>query len=213
MAPTREMSLETKERIVKLLEEGNSSRMIAKDVGCSQSAVSKIWTKYKYTTKQMKHKWEEAGANVCDRTVRNRLKEMGFQYRKAKRKPSLTPKHKRTRLQWAKERQSWTVDDWMKVIFSDESRICIGQGDDAGTFVWCRSSEIYEEACLKKTTKFPQSLMIWGCMSGKGTGEMTVVNSSINAQVYIDILDSFLIPSIEQMSDLLFFCFWILQLN
>uniref|UniRef100_A0A8B9JPA9 Transposase Tc1-like domain-containing protein n=1 Tax=Astyanax mexicanus TaxID=7994 RepID=A0A8B9JPA9_ASTMX len=91
----------------------------------------------------MKHKWEEAGANVCDRTVRNRLKEMGFQYRKAKRKPSLTPKHKRTRLQW--------------------------------------------------------SLMIWGCMSGKGTGEMTVVNSSINAQVYIDILDSFLIPSIEQM--------------
>uniref|UniRef100_A0A3B1JWP7 Transposase Tc1-like domain-containing protein n=1 Tax=Astyanax mexicanus TaxID=7994 RepID=A0A3B1JWP7_ASTMX len=126
------MSLETKERIVKLLEEGNSSRMVAKDVGCSQSAVSKIWTKYKQhgmvvkakrtgrprkTSKRqdkqlkMKHKWEEAGANVCDRTVRNRLKEMGFQYRKAKRKPSLTPKHKRTRLQWAKERQSWTVDD------------------------------------------------------------------------------------------------------
>uniref|UniRef100_A0A3B5RAA9 Uncharacterized protein n=1 Tax=Xiphophorus maculatus TaxID=8083 RepID=A0A3B5RAA9_XIPMA len=52
---------------------------------------------------------------------------------------------------------------------------------------------------INKTTKFPQSLMIWGCMSGKGTGEMTVVNSSINAQVYIDILDSFLIPSIEQI--------------
>uniref|UniRef100_A0A3B5PS90 Transposase Tc1-like domain-containing protein n=1 Tax=Xiphophorus maculatus TaxID=8083 RepID=A0A3B5PS90_XIPMA len=169
MAPTREMSLETKERIVKLLEEGNPSRMVAKDVGCSQSAVSKIWTKYKQhgmvvkakrtgrprktskrqdkqlkaiclenrksTTKQMKHKWEEVGVNVCDRTVRNRLKEMGFQYRKAKRKPALTPKHKRTRLQWAKERQSWTVDDWMKVVFSDESRICIGQGDDAGTFL------------------------------------------------------------------------------
>uniref|UniRef100_A0A096MI25 Transposase Tc1-like domain-containing protein n=1 Tax=Poecilia formosa TaxID=48698 RepID=A0A096MI25_POEFO len=192
------------------------SCMVAKDVGCSQSAVSKIWTKYKQrgmvvktkctsrprktskcqdkqlkaiclenrkiTTKQMKHKSEEAGVDVCDRTVKNRLKDMGFQYRKAKRKPALTPKHKRTRLQRAKERQSWTVDDWMKVIFSD-----YGQGDDAGTFVWCRSSEIYEEACLKKTTKFPQSLMIWGCIS------------SINAQVYIDILDSFLIPSIEQM--------------
>lgn len=48
MAPTREISLETKERIVKLLEEGNSSRMVAKDVGCSQSALSKIWTKYKH---------------------------------------------------------------------------------------------------------------------------------------------------------------------
>uniref|UniRef100_A0A672HNY8 Uncharacterized protein n=1 Tax=Salarias fasciatus TaxID=181472 RepID=A0A672HNY8_SALFA len=42
---------------------------------------------------------------------------------------------------------------------------------------------------LKKTSKYPQSLMIWGCMSGKGTGEMAVVKSSINAQVYIDILD------------------------
>uniref|UniRef100_A0A3B1K0N2 Transposase Tc1-like domain-containing protein n=1 Tax=Astyanax mexicanus TaxID=7994 RepID=A0A3B1K0N2_ASTMX len=102
-----------------LAKKGNSSRMVAKDVGCSQSAVSKIWTKYKQhgmtskrpdkqlkaiclenrksTTKQMKHKWEEAGANVCDRTVRNRLKEMGFQYRKAKRKPSLTPKHKKNK--------------------------------------------------------------------------------------------------------------------
>uniref|UniRef100_A0A3B5QLB3 Uncharacterized protein n=1 Tax=Xiphophorus maculatus TaxID=8083 RepID=A0A3B5QLB3_XIPMA len=59
------------------------------------------------------------------------------------------------------------------------------------TFMCSIMNDLTEEACLKKTTKFPQSLMIWGCMSGKGTGEMTVVNSSINAQVYIDILDIF----------------------
>lgn len=56
-------------------------------------------------------------------------------YRQAKQ--ALTPKQKRTRLHWAKEKHSWYVDDWMKVIFIDESQICIGQGDDAGTFVWC----------------------------------------------------------------------------
>ena len=38
-----------------------------------------------------------------------------------------------------------------------------------------------------------------GCMSGKGMGEMTVITSSINAQVYVEILDTFLIPSIERM--------------
>ena len=69
----------------------------------------------------MKNKWAETGVNVCDRTVRNRLNEMRFTYRKAKRKPALTPKQKKTRLQWAKEKQSWSVDDWMKVKFSDES--------------------------------------------------------------------------------------------
>uniref|UniRef100_A0A4W6BIB5 Transposase Tc1-like domain-containing protein n=1 Tax=Lates calcarifer TaxID=8187 RepID=A0A4W6BIB5_LATCA len=123
-------------------------RLLLPRVTVSTTSVSKIWTKYKQhgktskrqdrklkaiclenrkcTAKQMRNKWEETGVNVCDRTVRNRLKEMGFTYRKAKRKPSLTPKQKKTRLQWAKEKQLWTVDDWMKVIFSDESRICIG---------------------------------------------------------------------------------------
>ncbi|CAJ0960620.1 unnamed protein product [Ranitomeya imitator] len=61
----------------------------------------------------------------------------------------------KTRLQLAKEKQLWTVDDQMKVIFSDESQICIGQGYDAGTFVWCRSNEIYKDDCLKRTCKFP----------------------------------------------------------
>ncbi|XP_057711176.1 uncharacterized protein LOC130928518 isoform X2 [Corythoichthys intestinalis] len=43
-----------------------------------------------------------------------------------------------------------------------ESRICIGQGDDAGTFVWCCSSEIYQDDCRKKTSKFPQSFKALG---------------------------------------------------
>ncbi|CAI9615191.1 unnamed protein product [Staurois parvus] len=46
----------------------------------------------------------------------------------------------------------------MNVIFSDESRICIGQGDDAITFVWCCSNEMYKDDCLKKTCKVSQSL-------------------------------------------------------
>uniref|UniRef100_A0A3B3QDG3 Transposase Tc1-like domain-containing protein n=1 Tax=Paramormyrops kingsleyae TaxID=1676925 RepID=A0A3B3QDG3_9TELE len=199
MVRAGELSVETIERIIKLLQGGKSTRSVAKDVGRSQSAVSKIWSRYKqngkvvkgkhtgrrrktskrqdrklkaiclenrkYTAKQMKDKWAETGGNVCDRTVRNRLREMGFRYRKAKRKPSLIPKQKKTRLQWDEEKQSWTVDDWMKVVFSDESRICIGQGDDAGTFVWCHPNETYKDDCLKKTSKFPQSLMICGCMS------------------------------------------------
>uniref|UniRef100_A0A3B5BLK5 Transposase Tc1-like domain-containing protein n=1 Tax=Stegastes partitus TaxID=144197 RepID=A0A3B5BLK5_9TELE len=115
-------------RIIKLLKEGKSSRIVAKDVGCSQSAVSKIWTKYKQhgkvvkgkhtgrprktskhqdrklkaiclenrkcTAKQMRNKWAETGVNVCYRTVRNCLKEVEFTYRK-----------KKTRLQWATEKQ------------------------------------------------------------------------------------------------------------
>lgn len=36
-------------------------------------------------------------------------------------------------------------------------------------------------------------------MSGKGTGEMAVITSTMNAQVSVEIADAFLIPSIERM--------------
>lgn len=68
---------------------------------------------------------------------------MGFTFREDKGKPSFTPNQKKTRLQMAREKQSWAVDDCMKVIFCDKSSFCTGQGDDAGTLVWCQSSETY----------------------------------------------------------------------
>lgn len=74
----------------------------------------------------------------------------------------------------------------MKVIFSNESLICIGQGDDVGTFVWSLSNETYKD--------FPSHL---GYMSSKGQGAMAIITSTINAQVYINNLDTFLIPLIE----------------
>ena len=37
------------------------------------------------------------------------------------------------RLKWTKEKQLWHGDIWMKVIFSDESKTCIGQSGDDGS--------------------------------------------------------------------------------
>ena len=47
MAPTRELSIKTMERIIKLLWEENPTWYVAKSVGCSQSAVSKNLVQYK----------------------------------------------------------------------------------------------------------------------------------------------------------------------
>ena len=82
----------------------------------------------------MKNKWAEKEANVCDRTVPNRIGEIGFKYKKTKRNPTLTAEHKKIRVQWTKEKKSWSVGDWRKVIFNDESGIYIGQGGDIGNW-------------------------------------------------------------------------------
>jgi len=38
--------------------------------------------------------------NVCEITVRNQLKEMGFPSREGKHKPSVTPEEKKSSSQW-----------------------------------------------------------------------------------------------------------------
>jgi len=47
MSPTKELSVEIEERIIKLPQEGSSAWSMEKDVGYSQSAASEIWSKYK----------------------------------------------------------------------------------------------------------------------------------------------------------------------
>ena len=49
----------------------------------------------------------------------------------------------------------WSSDDWMKVVFLDESRINIGPGDGARTFVLRRKGEEYGKYCIQGKLKFP----------------------------------------------------------
>ena len=78
---------------------------------------------------------------------------------------------KKMRLKWAKEKLLWDVSNWMKVIFSEKSRIWISRDNIAGTFIYY---------CLKKTSKFLKSFMIWDCTSFKELGEIAIITSTIS---------------------------------
>ncbi len=91
------------------------------------------------------------------------------------------------RLTWAKEKKNWTVAQWSKVLFSDESKFCISFGNQ-GPRVWRKGGEAHSPSCLKSSVKFPQSVMIWGSMSSAGVGP-----------VYRYILEHFMLPSADQL--------------
>ena len=55
-------------------------------------------------------------------TTRRTLTRMGYGSRRPNRVPLLSAKHKKLRLQWAKERKHWTLEDWKNIGWSDESR-------------------------------------------------------------------------------------------
>ena len=50
--------------------------------------------------------------------------------------------------------------------------------------------------------------MVWSCMISQGVGKLCVVSQTINSEVHVDILQHYLIPSIEEAfgdsSDFLF---------
>ncbi len=89
------------------------------------------------------------------------------------------------RLTWAKEK-NWTVAQWSKVLFSDESKFCISFGNQ-GPRVWRKGGEAHSPSCLKSSVKFPQSVMIWGAMSSAVLVYFVFLKTNITAHVYQDI--------------------------
>src|SRR5688572_16882792 len=63
------------------------------------------------------------GIQVSDRTIRRVLKKKGLKSVEKKKKPLLSKKNIKARLDFAKAHQYWTSDDWERVIFSDETKI------------------------------------------------------------------------------------------
>lgn len=144
---------------------------------------------------ELLRKWKK---KVSEKTVRRRLNSMGYLSRKAKTKPFISKSQAKKRLTWARKHEMWNVDDWKNVIFSDETRICIGFGDNVGQRVRRKPNEKFHKQCLKSSVKFPQGVMIWGCIGSRGTGSICILNRTMNTEVYVDVLEHKLLPTVEK---------------
>ncbi|GJJ70153.1 hypothetical protein EMPS_02502 [Entomortierella parvispora] len=60
-------------------------------------------------------------------TVTKAILRLNFASRIAAKKPYLKPAHELARLNFAKKHEKWTVEDWKKVIWTDESSFEIGK--------------------------------------------------------------------------------------
>ncbi len=123
-------------------------------------------------------------------------------FRKRATKPLLNQRQRQKHLTWAVEKKNWTVAQWSKVLFSDESKFCISFGNQ-GPRVWRKSGEAQNPCCLKSSVKFPQSVMIWAAMSSAGVGPLCFLKSTVNAAIYQEILEHFMLPSADNFMEML----------
>lgn len=87
---------------------------------------------------------------------------------------------------------------WNKIIFSDESKFDISVGDCRKRIIRDKN-EAFHSSCLKRTVKFAQGVMVWGCMSANGVGKLEFITGNVNAEKYQQILENSLLPSIETL--------------
>ena len=78
------------------------------------------------------------------------------------------------------------------VLFFDESTITIL--DDKVQTVRRRKGEEFDPHCFEKTVKFQQKIMVWGAISVRGTSRLHIVSGTMNAQKYISVLQTRLLP-------------------
>ncbi|GFY16491.1 HTH_Tnp_Tc3_2 domain-containing protein [Trichonephila clavipes] len=72
----------------------------------------------------------DVGVAIVPQTISRLLVEANLKSKHPFRALPLTPEHRQLRLQWCQAISMWTVTDWQKVVFSDESRFVLGTDDN-----------------------------------------------------------------------------------
>ena len=97
------------------------------------------------------------------RTAQRRLHERNYKKCLKTRKPFVSSVNRRKRLKFAKLYRDWTVDQWKKVVWSDESPFVLRCQNRS--YVWRFRKQQFSPRCLRGTLKHQRKIMVWGCFS------------------------------------------------
>jgi len=106
----------------------------------------------------------ELDSRISPITVWRILRKAGFKKTKPTRKPGLTAKMRKERLEWCLAHKDWTLKDWKRVIWSDETSVMLGFRR-GGYRVWRTSEERFIKSYIRERWKGYSEFMFWGCFS------------------------------------------------
>lgn len=131
---------------------------------------------------------ESLQLSISDRTVRRRLQEADLQSRFARKRPLINKINKKKRLEFAKKYANEPVEFWKRVLWTDESKFEL-LGRKQRLRVWRKTGEELQDRHLQKTVKHGGgNIMVWGCFSWEGVGQLIKIDGIMTADTYINIL-------------------------
>lgn len=139
--------------------------------------------------------------NISPSTVRRRLfNQFKLKSFRPAKKPLLSRKNIRDRLNFCRTYRHWGEAEWSSVLFSDET--IIRQAGATSLRVRRPPNARYNNRYTVPTVKHSPQTMIWGSISAKGPAGIYVLppGQTINAAKYVDIMESEVLHSLSEHS-------------
>ncbi len=214
MTKTKELSKDVRDKIVDLHKAGMGYKIIAKQLGEKVTTVGVIihkWKKHKITVnlprsgapckisprgvsmikrtvrnqprttrEDLVNDLKAAGTIVTKKTIGNTLRREGLKSCSARKVPLLKKAHVQARLKFANDSE----ENWVKVLWSDETKIQLF-GINSTLRVWRRRNAAYDPKNTIPTVKHGGgNIMLWGCFSAKGTGQLHRIKGTMDGAMY-----------------------------
>ncbi len=100
---------------------------------------------------------------------------------------------------FAEDNLAKSMNYWNHVLWSDESKVNLF--DSYGVqHVWWSPGEEYQENCALPSVKHGGgSIVVWGCMTTAGTGELRFIEENMDSNMYCDILKQKMMPFLQKL--------------
>ena len=136
------------------------------------------------------------GVLVNKETARNYVKSEGLKNYVRPFKRRLTKDHIKQRMAFAEEHLHWTVNDWKRVMFSDEVIFERLKTFRSRTYYRRPEHRSLGDREVRETSKGRYSkLLWWGCITYYGVGDACKFPITVDSPLYVDALQDYILAS------------------
>ncbi len=127
------------------------------------------------------------------------MQQVGLHGRHPRKKSFLKLTHKKACKQFAEDNLTKSMNYWNHVLWSDESRVNLFESDGVQHVWQCHSEEYQENVAFPTVKHGGGSIMVWGCMTTAGTGELRFIEGTMDSNMCCDILKQKMMPSRQKL--------------